>query len=90
VSPAKLKPAGTPADQAGIKAGSTTFTDNGSQVTIGGDVIIAFNGQTVKSSDDLITDLADQGVVGQVVTLTIIRGGKTIQVNVTPANRPAS
>lgn len=82
--------AGTPADQAGIKAGSTTFTDNGSQVTIGGDVIIAFNGQTVKSSDDLITDLADEGVVGQPVTLTIIRGGKQMNITVTPANRPSS
>lgn len=81
---------GAPADKAGIKGGNTTITDNNAQVTIGGDVIIAFNGQTVKSSDDVITDLADEGVVGQPVTLTIIRGGKQMNITVTPANRPTS
>jgi len=81
---------GSPADNAGLKAGSTTFNDNGSQITIGGDVIIAFNGQAVKSSDDLITYLADQGVVGQSATLTIIRGGKQMNITVTPAARPTS
>jgi S1-C subfamily serine protease len=81
---------GSPADKAGLKAGSTNFTDNGAQVTIGGDVIIAFNGQAVKSSDDLITYLADQGVVGQSAKLTIIRGGKQMDVTVTPGARPAS
>jgi 2-alkenal reductase len=81
---------GSPADKAGLKAGSTNFTDNGAQVAIGGDVIIAFNGQAVKSSDDLITYLADQGVVGQSATLTIIRGGKQMNITVTPAARPTS
>ena len=81
---------GSPADKAGLKVGSSTFNDNGSQITIGGDVIIAFNGQAVKSSDDLITYLADQWVVGQSVTLTIIRGGKQMNVTVTPAARPTS
>ena len=81
---------GSPADKAGLKAGTTNFTDNGAQVTIGGDVITAFNGQTVKSSDDLITYLADLGVVGQSITLTIIRGGKQMNLAVTPAIRPGS
>ena len=81
---------GSPADKAGLKAGTSTFTDNGAQITIGGDVIIAFNGQAVKSSDDLITYLADQGVVGQSATLTIIHGGKQMNVTVTPGARPAS
>jgi S1-C subfamily serine protease len=80
----------SPADKAGLKAGSTNFTDNGAQVAIGGDVIIAFNGQAVKSSDDLITYLADQGVVGQSATLTIIRGGKQMNITVTPGARPTS
>jgi S1-C subfamily serine protease len=81
---------GSPADKAGLKAGTSTFNDNGTQITTGGDVIIAFNGQAVKSSDDLITYLADQGVVGQSATLTIIRGGKQMNITVTPAARPAS
>jgi len=81
---------GSPADKAGLKAGSTNFTDNGAQIAIGGDVIIAFNGQAIKSSDDLITYLADQGVVGHSATLTIIRGGKQMNITVTPGARPTS
>ncbi len=81
---------GSPADRAGLKAGTSTFNDNGAQITTGGDVIIAFNGQAVKSSDDLITYLADQGVVGQFATLTIIRGGKQMTITVKPAARPTS
>jgi S1-C subfamily serine protease len=81
---------GGPSDKAGIKAGSTSFTDNGQQVTIGGDVIITYGGQTVKSSDDLITYLTNSGSVGQSVTLTVLRGGKQIQVQVTLGLRPSS
>ncbi len=81
---------GSPADKAGIKASNTNFTDNGQQVSIGGDVITAYNGQTVKSSDDLITFLANTGSVGQTVTLTVLRSGKSIQVQVTLGLRPSS
>lgn len=81
---------GGPSDKAGIKAGSTSFTDNGQQVTIGGDVIITYGGQTVKSSDDLITYLTNSGSVGQSVTLTVLRGGNQIQVQVTLGLRPSS
>jgi len=81
---------GSPADKAGIEAGTTNYNDDGTQVTIGGDVIIAYNGLSVKSSDDLITDLANEGVVGQSVTLTVLRGGKQIQVQVTLGLRPSS
>ena len=82
--------AGGPADKAGIKASSTNFTDNGQQITIGGDVITAYNGQTVRSSDDLVTFLANSGSVGQTVTLTVLRSGKQIQVQVTLGLRPSS
>ena len=81
---------GGPSDKAGIKAGSTSFTDNGQQVTIGGDVIITYGDQTVKSSDDLITYLTNSGSVGQSVTLTVLRNGKQIQVQVTLGLRPSS
>ena len=82
--------AGGPADKAGIKASSTNFTDDGEQITIGGDVITAYNGQTVKSSDDLIAFLSNSGSVGQIVTLTVLRNGQQIQVQVTLGIRPSS
>ncbi len=80
--------AGGPAEKAGLKGSGTKGTINGLQVNIGGDVITAINGQTVKSSDDLITFLARSGVVGQVVTFTILRDGKEMQVQVTLGTRP--
>jgi 2-alkenal reductase len=81
---------GGPADKAGIKASNTNITDNGQQVSVGGDVIIAYNGQVVKSADDLVTFLSNSGSVGQAVTLTILRNGKQIQVQVTLGLRPSS
>jgi S1-C subfamily serine protease len=66
------------------------MTINGQQEFVGGDVIIAYNGQVVKSSDDLVTFLARSGSVGQTVTLTVLRGGKQIQVPVTLGVRPSS
>ena len=79
-----------PADKAGIKGSATVVTINGQQTDVGGDVITAYNGQTVKSSDDLITFMARSGSVGQKVTLTILRDGKTIQVQATLGLRPSS
>ena len=81
---------GSPAATAGIEAGTTNLNDNGEEVTVGGDLIIAYNGQTVSGADDLIADLANEGVVGQSVTLTILRSGKQLQVQVTPGIRPSS
>ena len=44
---------GSPAGKAGLQASQTLVTINGQQTAVGGDVIIAYNGQVVKSSDDL-------------------------------------
>ena len=82
--------AGGPADKAGLKASQNQTTINGQQVGVGGDVIIAYNGQTVKSSDDLIALLARSGAVGQTAALTVLRGGQQVQVQVTLGVRPTS
>lgn len=82
--------AGGPAAKAGLQAGQKQVTINGQQVLVGGDVVVAYNGQTVKSSDDLITFLARSGSVGQMVSVAVLRGGKQIQVQVTLGVRPTS
>jgi 2-alkenal reductase len=82
--------ANSPADKAGIRESQKQTTINGQKIGIGGDVIIAFNGQTVKSSDDLIAFLARSGVVGQTATLTVLRDGKEINLPVTLGARPGS
>ncbi len=80
----------SPADKAGIQPGNTLVTINGRRVSVGGDVITAYNSQTVKSSDNLITFLARSGSVGQTISLTVLRGGKEIQVRVTLGVRPGA
>ena len=82
--------ADSPADKAGLQASENQITINSQQVGIGGDVIIAFNGQTIKSSDDLITYLARSGVVGETVTLTVLRDGKQTELQVILGSRPSS
>jgi S1-C subfamily serine protease len=82
--------AGSPGDEAGLKASGESITINGQQIDIGGDVIIAYNGEDVKSSDDLITLLTRSGKAGDKVTLTILRDGQQMQVEVTLGVRPVS
>ena len=82
--------AGGPAEKAGLQAGQNEVTINGQTITVGGDVIIAYDGQVINSSDDLITLLARRGTIGQTATLTVLRGGQTIQVPVTLEKRPSS
>ncbi len=81
---------GGPADKAGLRAGQNEVTINGQNLLVGGDVIIAYGGQVVKGSDDLVTFLARSGSVGQMVTLTVLRGGGQVQVQVTIGVRPSS
>ena len=80
---------GSPSEQAGLKAGSKTVTINGQDFTVGGDVITAYNGQTVSGMDDLLTSL-QQSKAGDKITLSILRDGKSLDVTLTLAARPAN
>jgi putative serine protease PepD len=64
---------GSPADKAGVQAG---------------DVIVAFNGNSVSSAQDLST-LVQKASPGQNATLTVWRGQQKITVNVTLTSAPA-
>ena len=68
---------GTPASKAGLKGSSSETTVDGQKVPIGGDVITAIDGQPVMKMDDVIAYLADSTTVGQKVTLTVLRDGKS-------------
>ncbi len=80
---------GDPADKAGLKASTKTVTINGSSVSVGGDVVIAINGTPITSMDDLIAYLETDTTIGQKVTLTILRDGKQMSVDVTLGTRPS-
>ncbi len=80
---------GGPADKAGLQGSNNTVTINGNQTDIGGDVITAINGQAIKSMDDLIAYLEDNTSVGQKVSLSILRNGKQMTIQVTLGVRPS-
>jgi serine protease Do len=79
-----------PAAKAGIKGSSQQTTIDGQQVPIGGDVIVAVDGQTINSMDDLIAYLNDKTGVGQTVSVTVLRDGKQMNLDVTLEARPAN
>ncbi|GGQ93975.1 S1C family serine protease [Deinococcus ruber] len=66
----------SPAARAGIVGGTSTRQFQGGQISLGGDVITKINGQDVDSLEDLQAGLIDKKV-GDGVTLTLVRGGKT-------------
>ncbi len=70
-----------PADKAGlIGAGGNNVP--------GGDLIIAVDGESVNSFEDLISYLVFETEVGQTVTLRVLRGGAEVDVAVTLGARP--
>jgi 2-alkenal reductase len=69
---------GTPADEAGL------IGEDGP----GGDLIVAVNGEPIMTSDDLISYLVFETVVGQTVDLTVIRDGQEIVLPLTLGERP--
>ena len=80
---------GSPAEKAGLQGSDKEAEIDGQQVKIGGDVITAIAGQTIKDFEDLTTYLARSGKVGQQVELSVIRDGKEATVTLTLAARPA-
>lgn len=79
--------AGGPAEQAGLRIGTRAVNVAGQPLMVDGDIVVAFNGEPVKNSDDLIAFINDSRV-GDVVTLTIQRGGTQVEVAVTLSERP--
>jgi 2-alkenal reductase len=79
-----------PAAKAGLRGNTQPATVNGAQTRVGGDVITAIDGKTVKTFDDIVAYLANSTKINQTVTLTILRDGKEQKIQVTLAARPGS
>ncbi len=82
---------GTPAQRAGLQAGSAEIDSEYFDVcpdTVGGDVITAVNGQSVISFDDVLAYLQVFTSPGETISLTILRNGESIEVPLTLAARP--
>lgn len=78
---------GSPADKAGLRGSDKAVTLNGQEFAIGGDVIIAWNGEALANMPELqarvrLTQPGDE------ITLTILRNGRQQQLTVTLEARP--
>ncbi len=77
----------SPADEAGIRGSDRTFELNGQEIMIGGDVITAVDNTRVDGIQALRMELSKYEP-GDVVTLSILRDGKSIKLEVTLGQRP--
>ena len=80
--------AGGPADKAGIKAG--TVATSAPTLKSGGDLIVAVDGQPVKTEDDLLRYLLLNKSPGDTVTLTVLRGSQKVDLKLVLGTRPSS
>jgi 2-alkenal reductase len=74
---------GGPAEKAGVRGGSQEASVDGQQVPLGGDVIIAIDGQTVRRFEDMVSYLYNHAEAGQHLTLTVLREGNQQSVQLT-------
>jgi 2-alkenal reductase len=79
---------GSPAEAAGLKGGTETQVIKGIRVTVGGDIITAVNGIQLRDMDQLLAYLVADAAPGDKITLTVVRGTETLQIEVTLRARP--
>lgn len=79
---------GGPAEKAGLKGGVKEVNVAGQPMLAGGDIVLAINDVPVNRFDDLINYLASQTRVGDIVILTVLRGGRHTEVGVKLEERP--
>jgi S1-C subfamily serine protease len=80
---------GGPAATAGLKAGTTTYTDIfGVSYAIGGDIVVALNGTNIANGDALSSYLEENTLPGQTVIVTVVRNNQMVNVPLVLGARP--
>jgi 2-alkenal reductase len=79
---------GGPAAKAGLRGATDTAIVDGQEISVGGDVIVAVNGQPVKSFDDILVYIALNTSPGQEINLTVLRDGESLEIPLTLEPRP--
>jgi len=80
--------AASPADFAGLRAGYDRLTVAGFEIRVGGDVILAIDGQRVASMLELTVYLDVATSVGQTVEVAILRDGERLVIPIVVGERP--
>lgn len=79
---------GSPLLEAGVRGAQRQEIIGAQRVYTGGDLLTAVNGQKVSSIAELETLLESNHRVGDVVTISIIRDGRTLELEATLAEEP--
>ncbi|MGV8107605.1 MAG: trypsin-like peptidase domain-containing protein [Nitrososphaerota archaeon] len=77
-----------PADKAGLEGGYRITDINGTQIELGGDIIITADNQTIENLRDMSTYISNNKVEGDTIGLGILRDGKPQEIEVTLEARP--
>jgi 2-alkenal reductase len=78
----------SPAEKAGLLAGTRAQEVNGVQIPANGDIVTAVDGTKVLSVDDLVSYLELNTSAGDVIELAVLRDGKETMVQLTLGSRP--
>ncbi len=79
---------GSPAEKSGLRGSTREVSLENNSILVGGDIIVAIDGQVVRRFNDLVGYLVRATVVGQKVELTILRDGQQQTLPVVLAARP--
>jgi S1-C subfamily serine protease len=81
---------GGPADIAGVRGGDHTIQVGNVIMPMGGDILVAIDGEEVGDSQDFTLVLETDAQIGEPVALTIVRDGEEMTVEAVPTDRPSS
>jgi S1-C subfamily serine protease len=81
---------GSPADKSGIRGGDMPITNvtGFEELRLGGDIIMNVDDQRVNNTDDLLSYIETNKQVGDTVTMTILRDGNLIEIDLVLGSRP--
>jgi S1-C subfamily serine protease len=79
----------SPADKAGIEAGTTSATIDGEEVRLGGDIITEVDGKKIGSMEELV-EIISRSKPGDELQMEIIHDGDEETANVTLGKQPKS
>lgn len=78
----------SPAEEAELQEGHKTVTIEGTEIQVGGDIIIGVDGLTVRKADDLLVYLERNKSPGDKIVLTIVRNGAVQHIELWLGERP--
>ncbi len=77
-----------PADMAGVQGGEESIQVDGVDMRLGGDIIVSIDNESVHSFEDLVSYLVRKTEPGQQATLTVMRDGEMLDLDIELGQRP--